>query len=242
MLKKIPLSQALSGLVRFQHIGRLRPQTNPAAIIFVAALVLGLFEGSTPARAGQPVIVAVGDSITAGFGLSEREAWPAVLAGTLNKSGTPVTMINAGVSGDTTAGGRARLAWSLDGTDPKPTAAIVALGGNDALRALDPEQAFQNLDAMVMELKKRDLKVMLAGMLAPPNLGEDYGREFQAIYTRLAKKHDVLLYPFLLDGVAADPTLNQADGIHPTADGQKIIADRIKPWVLALLDGRTTLK
>ena len=208
----------------------------------MAALVLGLFEGSTPARAGQPVIVAVGDSITAGFGLSEREAWPAVLAGTLNKSGTPVTMINAGVSGDTTAGGRARLAWSLDGTDPKPTAAIVALGGNDALRALDPELAYQNLDAILTELKKRKLKILLAGMLAPPNLGPDYGRKFQAIYTRLAQKHNVLLFPFLLEGVAADPDLNQADGIHPTAAGQKVIAGNIKPFIEAMLDGKTAMK
>jgi len=155
--------------------------------------------------------------------------------------GQSVTVVNAGVSGDTTAGGKARLAWSVDGADPKPTHAIIALGGNDALRALSQENAYQNLEAIILAFKKRNIAVLLAGMLAPPNLGAEYGHKFQAIYTRLAAKHKVLLYPFLLNGVAADANLNQADGIHPTEAGQKIIAARILPYIQALLSGKKAL-
>ena len=193
-------------------------------------------------QADTPVIVAFGDSITAGLGVTEQEAWPAAVQRILADQGLKVTMINAGVSGDTTAGGRARLAWSLDGATPKPTLAVVALGGNDALRALDPENAYGNLDAIIIALKKRKMNILLAGMLAPPNLGGDYAEKFAAIYKRLAAKHTVLLYPFLLDGVAADKNLNQADGIHPTAAGQNIIATRIAPYLQALVEGRTRME
>jgi acyl-CoA thioesterase I len=194
---------------------------------------------TTPqARAESAVIVAFGDSITAGLGVNEQEAWPYVAQKMLADKGRNVTIVNAGVSGDTTAGGKARLAWSLDGADPKPGFAVVALGGNDALRALTPENSFQNLDAIIIALKKRNMPVLLAGMLAPPNLGEDFGQKFQAIYTRLATKHKIPLYPFLLEGVAGIADLNQHDGIHPTPEGQRIIARKILPYIEALLAGK----
>ena len=197
--------------------------------------------GPAFAQARGPVIVALGDSITAGYGLTEKDAWPIQVQKMLIAKGQSVTVVNAGVSGDTTAGGKARLAWSVDGADPKPTHAIIALGGNDALRALSQENAYQNLEAIILAFKKRNIAVLLAGMLAPPNLGAEYGHKFQAIYTRLAAKHKVLLYPFLLNGVAADANLNQADGIHPTEAGQKIIAARILPYIQALLSGKKAL-
>ena len=233
-----------------QHIGSHKPRANCRARVFVLAVLLmvpltmlvTMPGGLSTARAEAPVIVAFGDSITAGLGVAEKEAWPAVLQQLLATANRPATVINAGVSGDTTAGGKARLAWSIDGSNPKPTSAVVALGGNDALRALAPEEAFRNLDAIISTLKKRHMAVLLAGMLAPPNLGADYGRDFRDIYARLADKHKILLYPFLLEGVAAVPDLNQADGIHPTAEGQKIIAQNLLPYVKALLNGKTSLE
>ena len=186
--------------------------------------------GGSPAAA-EKVIVAFGDSLTAGLGVSPNETWPAQLEARLKAEGLDVRFVNAGVSGDTTAGGRARLAWSLDGAEPKPGYAIVALGANDAMRGLSPEAAYGNLDAIVAELKKRNIRILLAGMLAPPNLGPDYGDAFKAIYAKLAEKHGIALYPFLLDGVAAEPSLNQGDGIHPTAAGYTLIAERLAPVV-----------
>jgi acyl-CoA thioesterase I len=225
-----------------EHIGRPGAQANQLPFIFaLIALVTVVF--TTPSvRAEGVVIVAFGDSITAGLGVKEHEAWPAVAQKMLIHKGLQVTIVNAGVSGDTTAGGRARLAWSLDGASPKPTFAIVALGGNDALRAVSPENSYQNLEAIILDLKKRGLPVLLAGMLAPPNLGADFGRDFKAIYTRLADKYNVLLFPFLLQDVGGNKDLNQHDGIHPTPEGQKIIAHNILPYIEALLSGKTALK
>jgi acyl-CoA thioesterase I len=219
-----------------QHIGRPGPQANHLRIIFAFGLFVAALFPASHAHAEPAVIVAFGDSITAGLGVSEQEAWPYVAQKMLADKGHQVTIINAGVSGDTTAGGKARLAWSLDGADPKPGFAVVALGGNDALRALTPEISFQNLDAIIIALKKRNMPVLLAGMLAPPNLGEDFGQKFQAIYTRLSDKHKIPLYPFLLDGVAGVADLNQHDGIHPTAEGQRIIARMILPFLETLLE------
>ena len=224
------------------HIGTRRPQAKLPGIIFTLVLFAVLLASAPSARAEGLVIVAFGDSITAGLGVSEQEAWPAVVQKILADKGVAITIVNAGVSGDTTAGGKARLAWSLDGPSPSPGFAIVALGGNDALRALTPENSYQNLDAIILALKKRNMPVLLAGMLAPPNLGDDFGKAFQAIYTRLASKHKILLYPFLLEGVAGDEKLNQHDGIHPTPEGQKIIARKMVPYIEALLSGKTALK
>lgn len=199
------------------------------------ALALTLLPLSALAQSGVTTIVAFGDSLTAGYGVTKNESWPSVLARSLKSSGQNIRIVNAGVSGDTTAGGRARLAWSLGGATGAPDIVIVALGGNDALRGLSPEQARQNLDAILTELNKKSIRVLLAGMLAPPNLGVEYQRAFRALYRDLATKHKVAFYPFILDGVAADPALNQPDGIHPNAEGHAIIAARIEPYVRALL-------
>jgi len=181
----------------------------------------------------QPVkMVVLGDSLSAGLGLSGPAAFPARLQKTLKDKGIEVDMINAGVSGDTASGGRDRLDWSVpEGTE----AVIVELGANDALRGTDPAVTRAALSDIVRRLKARKIAVMLCGMLAPPNYGEDYAAKFNTIYPDLAKKFDVPLYPFFLDGVAADPKLNQADGIHPTAEGVDIIVTKMLPTVQAFL-------
>jgi acyl-CoA thioesterase I len=178
------------------------------------------------AAAERPVrIVALGDSLTAGYGLAANAAFPARLEKALKAKGLAVAIANAGVSGDTAAGGLARLDWSVpDGTE----AVIVALGANDMLRGVDPKVTRRALEEIVRRLRARRIEVLLAGMRAAPNLGPDYGREFEAIFTDLAKTYDLLLYPFFLDGVAADAKLNQGDGIHPTAAG----VDRIVAGIL----------
>lgn len=186
---------------------------------------------SEPARR----LLVLGDSLTAGFGLPIEQAFPARLQAWLKQSGEDVTVINAGVSGDTSAGGLARLDWAL-GSDP-PRFAIVELGANDGLRALPPAALYDNLDKLIAALKARNVKVLLAGMYAPRNLGADYVRAFDGVYPRLAQKHGVALYPFFLDGVAGDPALNQADGLHPNAQGVDVIVERIGPAVKKLLAG-----
>ena len=169
------------------------------------------------------------DSLAAGYGLPSALAFPARLEAALKSAGRDVKVINAGVSGDTTAGGKARLDWTLA---DKPDLIILELGGNDALRGLPPEQTEANLDAMLQRIKQAKVKVLLAGMLAPPNWGREYGDAFKAIYPRLAAKHGVKLYPFFLDGVAADAALNQPDGIHPNQRGVDVIVARIQALVL----------
>jgi acyl-CoA thioesterase-1 len=184
----------------------------------------------TPAFAAT--ILALGDSLTAGYGLDTAESFPAKLEKALRAKGHDVTVINAGVSGDTAAMGLDRLDWSLTGD---VSAAIVELGANDALRGLDPKQAEAALDQIVTKLQSKNIKVLLAGMKAPPNLGPDYVTAFDSIYPRLSEKHGVTLYPFFLEGVAADPKLNQADGLHPTAPGVDIIVRNILPAVETLI-------
>ena len=181
----------------------------------------------------QPVkMVVLGDSLSAGLGLSGPAAFPARLQKALKDKGIEVDMINAGVSGDTASGGRDRLDWSIPaGTE----AVIVELGANDALRGTDPAVTRAALTDIVSRLRARRIAVMLCGMLAPPNYGQDYAARFNTIYPDLAKKFDVPLYPFFLAGVAADPKLNQADGIHPTAEGVDIIVANILPTVQAFL-------
>jgi acyl-CoA thioesterase-1 len=185
------------------------------------------------AEATKPVkLVVLGDSLSAGLGLPAQEAFPQKLQKALQAKGIAVDMTNAGVSGDTTSGGRDRLDWSVpDGTD----GVIVELGANDALRGIDPDLARAALADIVQRLKARKIPVMLCGMLAPPNYGADYAARFNSIYPDLARKFDVPLYPFFLDGVAADAKLNQADGIHPTAAGVDIIVGNIMPTVEAFL-------
>jgi acyl-CoA thioesterase-1 len=187
-----------------------------------------------PAQAQSPIKLAVlGDSLSAGHGLPLEAAFPARLQKALREKGVKVDILNAGVSGDTTSGGRDRLDWSIpDGTE----AVIVELGANDALRGLDPKVTKSALEDIIKKLQARKIAVMLAGMVAPPNYGSDYAAKFDPIYADLGKAHDVPLYPFFLDGVAGDAKLNQPDGIHPTAEGIDIIVARILPSVEAFLN------
>ena len=184
------------------------------------------------AAASEKRVIALGDSLTAGFQLPANAAFPHVLERALRERGHQVKVANAGVSGDTTAAALERLDWALgEGAD----AAIVALGANDMLRGLDPARTQDALDEIITRLKAKNVQVLLAGMLATPSLGAEYGARFNAIYPRLAKKHDVLLYPFFLDGVAQVPKLNLADGIHPNREGVETIVKGILPDVERLI-------
>lgn len=186
----------------------------------------------SPANAAELRLLALGDSLTAGLGLPSGQGFAAQLERALNADGVAARVLNAGVSGDTTAGGLQRLDWALG---EQPQAAIVELGANDMLRGLSPDQARANLDAILGKLKQRGVKTLLAGMLAAPNLGKDYGREFNSIYPALSQKHGVALYPFFLEGVAGNPALMQPDGLHPTERGVAEIVRRILPAVRQLL-------
>ncbi len=177
-------------------------------------------------------LMVFGDSLTAGYGLAAKEAFPVQLQQALTDRGHVVRVINAGVSGDTTAGGRARLAWSLS---EQPDAIIVELGANDGLRGIDPAETFDNLMVIIDRLKQAGVPTLLAGMLAPPNMGRGFGDAFNKIYPRVAAHHGVALYPFFLDGVVGKQALNQSDGIHPNATGVGIVVERILPAVERLL-------
>jgi acyl-CoA thioesterase-1 len=201
----------------------------------IAVLMLALMTIAGPAwaDAAKPIkLVVLGDSLSAGLGLPAQDAFPAKLQKALQAKGIAVDMINAGVSGDTTSGGRDRLDWSVpEGTE----GVILELGANDAMRGIDPDLTRAALTDIVQRLKARKIAVMLCGMLAPPNFGADYGARFNSIYPELAKQFDVPLYPFFLDGVAADAKLNQADGIHPTAEGVDIVVSNMLPTVEAFV-------
>ena len=211
--------------------------------MFVQMLVLGLIGGSvsmvgpafaqTASQGPKPVkMVVLGDSLSAGLGLVASAAFPARLQKALQAKGIDVDMINAGVSGDTTSGGRDRLDWSVpDGTE----AVILELGANDALRGTDPKVTRAALADILTRLRARKIAVLLCGMLAPPNYGADYSARFNAIYPDLAKAFGVPLYPFFLEGVASEAKLNQADGLHPTAEGIDVIVTNILPTVEAFL-------
>ena len=194
----------------------------------LAALPLEAAAASRPTR-----IVVLGDSLVAGFQLKASDAFPAQLERALKARGHNVEIINAGVSGDTTAGGLERLKWAVpEATD----AVILELGANDALRGLDPTRARANLEKIILELKGSGMEVLLAGMLAPRNLGPNYSRAFDAIYPELASKHALLLYPFFLDGIAFEAKLNLGDGIHPNGSGVAEITRRIVPHVEQLIE------
>jgi acyl-CoA thioesterase-1 len=181
----------------------------------------------------RPVkIVALGDSLTAGYGLPVADAFPTRLQAALKAKGLDATVSNAGVSGDTASGGLERVDWSVPAD---ADAVILELGANDALRGLDPKLTAKALDAILTKLEARHIPVLLTGMLAPPNMGAEYGKAFDAIYPALAAKHAVIFYPFFLDGVAGDRALNQGDGMHPTAAGVAIIVERILPSVEQLV-------
>jgi acyl-CoA thioesterase-1 len=207
------------------------------ARLFLLGLVLmagGTASAQAPAIApAKPIkMVVLGDSLSAGLGLPASAAFPARLQKALKTKGIEVDMVNAGVSGDTTSGGRDRLDWSVpEGTE----AVILELGANDALRGVDPKVTRSALTEILTRLKARGIAVLLCGMYAPPNYGSDYSARFNAIYPELAKSFGVPLYPFFLEGVATEAKLNQADGLHPTAEGVDVIVTNILPTVQAFL-------
>ncbi len=197
-------------------------------------LFAGALAAASPAAAAPTRVLALGDSITAGFGLPPDEALPVKLEARLKADGFDAKVINAGVSGDTTAGGLARLDWAMG---DHPAYVLVELGANDALRGLDPAEAYGNLDKILARLAAAHVKALLIGMLAATNWGRDYKQAFDSIYPKLAAKWKVPLYPFLLDGVALDEKLNQGDGLHPNAAGVMVMVGRMAPVVEALLKG-----
>jgi acyl-CoA thioesterase-1 len=208
-------------------------QVQRLAAIALIALICGTASAAEPVK-----IVVLGDSLSAGLGLTAEAAFPAKLAAALKAKGIAVTIANAGVSGDTASGGLGRLDWSVpQGTE----AVILELGANDALRGLDPTLTKASLDTVLNRLEQRHIAVLLAGMLAPRNMGEDYARNFDAIFPALASTHAVVFYPFFLEGVAGDAKLNQPDGLHPTAAGVDAIVARILPKVEELI-ARTLAK
>ena len=197
-------------------------------------LVATLLLGATVTSAAEPLrIVVLGDSLVAGFRLQPSDAFPAQLERALKARGHAVEIVNAGVSGDTTAAGLARMRWAVP---EKTTAVILELGANDALRGLDPSQARSNLEKIISTLKADGTEVLLAGMMAPRNLGQDYVRQFDAIYPELARKYDLILYPFFLDGVAMNARFNLDDGLHPNARGVTEITNKILPAVEQLIE------
>jgi acyl-CoA thioesterase-1 len=195
---------------------------------------------SAPAYAAGPLIWALGDSLTAGYGLLPKDGFTTQLEAGLRRAGVPATVKNGGVSGDTSAQGKARLLWGLRGLGVKPDLVIVELGANDMLRGLPTDQAAANLDAILAELQRRGIRTLVAGMKAPPNLGPNYRRAFDGMYPALAAKYHARLYPFFLDGVAGNRALIQADGLHPNPRGVAIIVAKMVPAVKAAL-GRQRL-
>ncbi len=221
-----------------------------AGLLFILCLLLLRLPFSSPVPSGWArtppssppstgyLILGFGDSLMAGYGLDPGMGFVPRLESALRAEGLAVTVINAGVSGDTTSAGRARLSWVLDGLARKPDLVLLELGANDALRGIDPRITRANLDAMLSLLAKRGLRVLLVGMRAPPNLGPEYRQAFDRIYPELAARHRTCFYPFFLEGVAARPSLNQADGLHPNARGVEEIVRRIVPAVRqALIQG-----
>ena len=188
-------------------------------------------------HANHPRVVILGDSLTAGLGLRTEESFPTVLQQDIDRAGLQYDVVNAGVSGDTSAGGLSRLDWALDGD---VRVLVVALGGNDALRGLPASELQQNLAQIIERAQKRGITVVLAGMEAPPNYGRDYIVSFHKIYPALARQYHVAFVPFLLQGVAGDARLNQRDGIHPTAEGARIVADNVWTVLRPLVEGRTS--
>jgi acyl-CoA thioesterase I len=224
-----------------------------AAALFCQALVAcgsaDTPQGSTKASSGQrtdapqvapvpadaPLVIAFGDSLYAGYQLGPNEGLAPQLQSALVAAGKPARVQNAGVSGDTTAAGRARLPFVLDNAAQKPALVVLGLGGNDMLRGIGAAETRANMTAMLDELQRRDIPVVLTGMLAAPNLGADYGKAFNSIFTDLAKRYDAALYPFILEGVLTKPELMLADGVHPAADGVTVMAKGIAPLVVGKL-------
>ena len=203
------------------------PASPPAANTTASASPAPVAAPQGPER----LILAFGDSLYAGYGLDRGQSLPDALQSRLRKDGINATIVNAGVSGDTSAAGRQRFAFALDNMKRKPDLILLGLGGNDVLRQISPDETRANMTAMMDEAKRRDITVMLTGMMAPPNLGPEYTRQFNAIWPDLAKRYDATLYPFILDGVIGDGRLMQADRVHPNRGGVDRIASRVAPVV-----------
>jgi acyl-CoA thioesterase-1 len=191
---------------------------------------------AAPADAQDVHILALGDSLTAGYGLPNGQGFVPQLEESLRRNGVRAYVTNAGVSGNTAAQGRARLQWTLDGLKRKPDLAIVALGANDMLRGLDPARTRADLDAIMAEFKRREIPVVMAGMLAPPNLGSRYMATYNRIFPDLAREYGAELYPFFLAGVAGDRRLNLPDGVHPNFQGIKVMVSGILPTILRAME------
>lgn len=203
-----------------------KPATQPAQL--------------TTQQEAAPKLIFLGNSLTAGYGLELEQAFPNLIQQRIDSLGWPYEVVNAGISGETTAGGRDRIGWLLDNTE-QPYLVVVALGGNDGLRAIDPEATYDNLQAILDTIQAHDASIhrVVAGMEAPPNLGETYTTAFRNVFPKLASENDITLMPFILQDVAGESALNQADGIHPTAEGQKIIAKNLWGYIAPLLDTST---
>ena len=212
-------------------VGRRRLVNALWALLLISAWAPGIASAQTPSHAPKRLL-AFGDSLTAGYGLAPEDAFPVKLQARLQADGFNVNVSNGGFSGDTTSGGLARIKWVLG---DKPQYALVEFGANDALRGIDPDLARSNLVKILDHMKAAGVRVLLIGMKAPANWGPDYQQSFDSIYPDLAKQYGVPLYPFFLDGVALDSDLNQADGLHPNADGVDVIVKRIAPAVEKLL-------
>jgi acyl-CoA thioesterase I len=215
-----------------QHLKTERPSYGHLRLLVQALAVAAVLATASNADARTFRLVALGDSLTAGLGLSPGKAFPDRLEAALRAKGFDVRVINAGVSGDTAADGLARYDWAVP---QDADALIVELGANDMLRGMKPEATKATLAAILDKARAAHLPTLLAGMRGAPNLGPEYDRAFDAIYPALARTYDVPLYPFFLDGVAGDPKLNQPDGLHPNAQGVEIIVQRILPAVEGLL-------
>lgn len=234
------IKQAGCPATAFQGYGPLASLFKRAFLLILAAPFFYGAPQAAAAKGARPAeytVLVIGDSLAAGYGLSPRKAFPVQLQAALRKQGLNVDVKNAGVSGDTTSSGLARLAWLIEGTEPKPDLVILEFGANDALRGIDPSITEANLDSMLGYLTAKKFNILFIGMIAPPNMGKDYATDFNDIFPTLAKKYRVSYDPFFLDGVAAKPNLNQKDGMHPNARGVTVIADRLAPRVASLLKG-----
>ncbi len=225
--------KARAGVLR--KYGPLKKLVNGALPVLMLTIVSLAYGGGSAAVAGPGIkILMIGDSLTAGLGLTRNQTVSVKLRETLASKGFAATVINAGVSGDTSAGGLSRLGWALN---DKPDLVIVELGANDGLRGLNPSATYDNLDAILSGIKRSGSQIILTGMKAPPNLGSEYGEDFNQIYPDLAKKHGVALLPFFLEGVASIPHLNQDDAIHPNEKGVAVIVQNLLPLVIEAIKG-----